>query len=132
MKCSPLSLCSHLDHTTSWVDPRKSLSMTALNQQKHIGHPGQPPSPHAPLSPNQSLSPGSLSPSVSLQNLPPLPAGWEQATTPAGEVYFINHNERTTSWFDPRLRKYDQSKALSLICSSCFLLMLPPHVLIDA
>jgi len=35
----------------------------------------------------------------------PLPEGWEQAMTPEGEVYFINHQTRTTSWFDPRLRK---------------------------
>lgn len=35
-----------------------------------------------------------------------LPDGWEQATTPEGEVYFINHAARTTSWFDPRIRKF--------------------------
>lgn len=34
-----------------------------------------------------------------------LPDGWEQATTAEGEVYFINHAARTTSWFDPRIRK---------------------------
>lgn len=35
-----------------------------------------------------------------------LPEGWEQAITSAGETYFINHNTRTTSWFDPRMRTY--------------------------
>jgi len=34
-----------------------------------------------------------------------LPDGWEQAQTPEGEIYFINHHTRTTSWFDPRIRK---------------------------
>lgn len=39
-------------------------------------------------------------------SLGPLPEGWEQAITSAGEIYFINHNTRTTSWFDPRIRTY--------------------------
>lgn len=33
----------------------------------------------------------------------PLPQGWQQAKTSRGEVYFINHNTRTTCWDDPRL-----------------------------
>jgi len=44
--------------------------------------------------------------SVDANSLGPLPEGWEQATTQEGEVYFINHQTRTTSWFDPRIRKY--------------------------
>lgn len=35
-----------------------------------------------------------------------LPEGWEQAVTSDGEIYFINHINRTTSWFDPRIRTY--------------------------
>jgi len=35
-------------------------------------------------------------------NLGPLPPGWEQRTTPEGRVYFINHNTRTNTWYDPR------------------------------
>lgn len=42
---------------------------------------------------------------ASTANLGPLPEGWEQAITAAGEIYFINHNTRSTSWFDPRIRK---------------------------
>lgn len=38
-----------------------------------------------------------------------LPEGWEQAQTPEGEIYFINHQTRTTSWFDPRIRKLSLS-----------------------
>lgn len=33
----------------------------------------------------------------------PLPEGWEQAMTPEGEIYYINHKNKTTSWLDPRL-----------------------------
>lgn len=32
-----------------------------------------------------------------------LPEGWEQAISPEGEIYYINHITRTTSWVDPRL-----------------------------
>jgi len=35
-------------------------------------------------------------------DLGPLPHGWEQAMTQDGEIYYINHIEKTTSWFDPR------------------------------
>lgn len=33
----------------------------------------------------------------------PLPDGWEQAITSEGEIYYINHKNKTTSWLDPRL-----------------------------
>ena len=32
-----------------------------------------------------------------------MPSGWQRAVTQSGEVYFINHNSRTTCWEDPRL-----------------------------
>lgn len=35
-------------------------------------------------------------------NLGPLPENWEMAYTENGEVYFIDHNTKTTSWLDPR------------------------------
>jgi len=31
-----------------------------------------------------------------------LPAGWEAKKTPQGKMYFVDHNNRTTSWEDPR------------------------------
>ena len=36
------------------------------------------------------------------QALGALPEGWEQAVTSEGEVYYINHETQTTTWFDPR------------------------------
>ena len=50
-----------------------------------------------------------LSASTSLVPSDPLgalPEGWEQAVTSSGEIYFINHIKRTTSWLDPRIRTY--------------------------
>ena len=49
---------------------------------------------------------GTLSPVGSESALGPLPEGWEQAKTQEGEMYFINHQTRTTSWFDPRIRRF--------------------------
>ncbi|KAI5093855.1 membrane-associated guanylate kinase, WW and PDZ domain-containing protein 2 isoform X2 [Silurus meridionalis] len=40
-----------------------------------------------------------------LDELGPLPDNWEMAFTEKGEVYFIDHNSKTTSWLDPRLAK---------------------------
>ncbi|XP_077942268.1 membrane-associated guanylate kinase, WW and PDZ domain-containing protein 1-like [Gasterosteus aculeatus] len=34
----------------------------------------------------------------------PLPDNWEMAYTESGELYFIDHNTKTTSWMDPRCR----------------------------
>ena len=34
--------------------------------------------------------------------LGPLPPGWEKAQTPTGQMYFMNHNNKTTQWEDPR------------------------------
>ncbi|XP_023656308.1 transcriptional coactivator YAP1-like [Paramormyrops kingsleyae] len=66
---------NHLDKTTTWQDPRKA--MLPINQA-------------APL-PVVSSATG------------PLPEGWEQAITPEGEIYYINHKNKSTSWLDPRL-----------------------------
>ena len=32
----------------------------------------------------------------------PLPSGWEKRVTQNGRVYFVDHNNRTTQWEDPR------------------------------
>uniref|UniRef100_A0A4W3H9E5 Membrane-associated guanylate kinase, WW and PDZ domain-containing protein 1 n=1 Tax=Callorhinchus milii TaxID=7868 RepID=A0A4W3H9E5_CALMI len=37
-----------------------------------------------------------------IESLDPLPENWEMAFTENGEVYFIDHNTKTTSWIDPR------------------------------
>lgn len=36
----------------------------------------------------------------------PLPYGWQQGLTDCNDVYFIDHLNEITSWFDPRVRKY--------------------------
>uniref|UniRef100_A0A6Q2X8Q2 Membrane-associated guanylate kinase, WW and PDZ domain-containing protein 1 n=1 Tax=Esox lucius TaxID=8010 RepID=A0A6Q2X8Q2_ESOLU len=43
-----------------------------------------------------------LHPPTEEDPLGPLPDSWEMAYTENGEVYFIDHNTKTTSWIDPR------------------------------
>uniref|UniRef100_A0AAZ3PA22 WW domain-containing protein n=1 Tax=Oncorhynchus tshawytscha TaxID=74940 RepID=A0AAZ3PA22_ONCTS len=74
---------NHLDQSTTWLDPRKALLQ--MNQA--------PPTSPVPVQQQNIMSPASG----------PLPDGWEQAGTSEGEIYYINHKNKTTSWLDPRL-----------------------------
>ncbi|KAM4742238.1 transcriptional coactivator YAP1 isoform 1-T1 [Anableps anableps] len=74
---------NHIDKTTTWQDPRKSLLQ--MNQ------PAPPSS--VPVQQQNLMNPANGT----------LPEGWEQAITPEGEIYYINHKNKTTSWLDPRL-----------------------------
>ncbi|XP_066183336.1 membrane-associated guanylate kinase, WW and PDZ domain-containing protein 1 isoform X16 [Sylvia atricapilla] len=91
--------------------PEMSSSFTAESgdQDEHNAHTGREAAPastieshtHVPTTePSQSL-PQYLPPSAE-DNLGPLPENWEMAYTENGEVYFIDHNTKTTSWLDPR------------------------------
>lgn len=40
---------------------------------------------------------------VNCEELGPLPPGWEIRNTATGRVYFVDHNNRTTQFTDPRL-----------------------------
>uniref|UniRef100_A0A8B9HJF5 Yes-associated protein 1 n=1 Tax=Astyanax mexicanus TaxID=7994 RepID=A0A8B9HJF5_ASTMX len=79
--------CSRTSSTkttsTTWQDPRKA--MLQMNQP--------PPGSPVPVQQQNLLNPASG----------PLPDGWEQAITSEGEIYYINHKNKTTSWLDPRL-----------------------------
>ncbi|KAI2811445.1 DNA-binding transcription factor yap1 [Blomia tropicalis] len=43
-----------------------------------------------------------------------LPDGWEQGNTPNGDVYYVNHNDQTTTWFHPSLPRQLQLKGVQL------------------
>ncbi|XP_053166386.1 transcriptional coactivator YAP1 isoform X9 [Hemicordylus capensis] len=73
---------NHIDQTTTWQDPRK-----ALLSQMNVTAPTSPP----------------VQPNIMNSATGPLPDGWEQAMTQDGEIYYINHKNKTTSWLDPRL-----------------------------
>ncbi|XP_059564043.1 transcriptional coactivator YAP1 isoform X4 [Myotis daubentonii] len=73
---------NHIDQTTTWQDPRKAM-LTQIN----VTAPTSPP-----VQQNMMNSASGT-----------LPDGWEQAMTQDGEIYYINHKNKTTSWLDPRL-----------------------------
>lgn len=75
---------NHIEQTTTWQDPRKALLQ--MNQPA--------PASTVPVQQQQNL----MNPASG-----PLPDGWEQALTSEGEIYYINHKNKTTSWLDPRL-----------------------------
>ncbi|XP_064375232.1 membrane-associated guanylate kinase, WW and PDZ domain-containing protein 1 isoform X21 [Dromaius novaehollandiae] len=90
--------------------PEMSSSFTESGDQDehntHITRERAPPSvidshTNVPTTePSQNL-PQYLPPPAE-DNLGPLPENWEMAYTENGEVYFIDHNTKTTSWLDPR------------------------------
>lgn len=75
----------HNRRTTSWVDPRTGKP----TPQASTLRPGQ----HAAVEPGRKH----------INELGPLPAGWEERTHSDGRVFFINHQAKKTQWDDPRL-----------------------------
>ncbi|XP_037534545.1 membrane-associated guanylate kinase, WW and PDZ domain-containing protein 1b [Nematolebias whitei] len=69
--------------------------------QSDLSYAGTSPSPSATTESTQQ-SHSHLSHPPPEDPLGPLPDNWEMAYTENGEVYFIDHNTKTTSWLDPR------------------------------
>lgn len=86
MKLTSFFISSHLTRTTTWEDPRKTAAAVSVAAVAAAVESGKT--------------------AAASSTLGPLPDGWEQARTSEGEIYFINHQTRTTSWFDPRIRKF--------------------------
>ncbi|XP_029957424.1 transcriptional coactivator YAP1-like isoform X1 [Salarias fasciatus] len=86
---------NHLEKTTTWHDPRLAQLQSAATQ-----HPisGTPIHAHSLSNPAPTTQAQSINPETG-----PLPEGWEQAVTADGEVYYIDHINKTTTWVDPRL-----------------------------
>ncbi|XP_043278911.1 E3 ubiquitin-protein ligase Nedd-4 isoform X3 [Venturia canescens] len=70
----------HNERATTWVDPR-------------TGRASPMPSHNVP----------SATPRSDLDQLGPLPEGWEERVHTDGRIFFIDHNTRTTQWEDPRM-----------------------------
>lgn len=99
-----------LDHNrqiTTWEDPRKQLLPKLMSQVST-----RPPVAQSPanvstnnnniLQVQQIIMPGSANQPLPA-DLGPLPENWEKAATSDGEVYFINHRNKSTTWLDPRI-----------------------------
>ncbi|XP_072180006.1 transcriptional coactivator YAP1-A-like [Diadema setosum] len=99
MAMTPSGQRYFLDHNrqqTTWEDPRKNplLANNQLNKVNTNSNNNQV---------QQIIMQGNGQPLPSMQDLGPLPMNWEQAATSEGEVYFINHLDRSTTWLDPRI-----------------------------
>ncbi|CAG5101111.1 Similar to Nedd4: E3 ubiquitin-protein ligase NEDD4 (Mus musculus) [Cotesia congregata] len=70
----------HNERATTWVDPR-------------TGRPSPMPNHNVPSATSRS----------DLDQLGPLPEGWEERVHTDGRIFFIDHNTRTTQWEDPRM-----------------------------
>lgn len=51
---------------------------------------------------SQKFQAESPRPTLPVSNDEGLPPGWGMQVAPNGRVFFINHNERATTWVDPR------------------------------
>ncbi|KAG7217386.1 hypothetical protein INR49_021553 [Caranx melampygus] len=79
-----------------------AITPGTISQQLEVSTEPPAEGEEAPKSP--SKSPAKV-PDADEEELGPLPDNWEMAYTEKGEVYFIDHNTKTTSWLDPRLAK---------------------------
>ncbi|XP_047463457.1 transcriptional coactivator YAP1-like isoform X1 [Mugil cephalus] len=97
---------NHRDKTTTWHDPRLSQLQSAVPQ-----HPisGAPVHAHSLSNSAPTTQPQNINPETG-----PLPEGWEQAVTADGEVYYIDHINKTTTWVDPRLAQKMNTGILGL------------------
>ncbi|KAL5964640.1 E3 ubiquitin-protein ligase NEDD4-like, partial [Taenia solium] len=85
---------------------------------------GSPPPPPPPPPPSAAAAAVAVVSAAAVPNGPsaaenrisivpldddPLPRGWQMAVTASGRRFFINHNDQTTTWKDPRKRSGDAS-----------------------
>ena len=115
---------NHKDKTTTWEDPRKVVIEEMIRRSTgNLLSPtsSQPPpiiqqSPahhhHHQLSGDQGQVDQQQQQQLAHIDpcIVPLPDGWEQARTATGDVYFISHNDQTTSWFHPAIPRNLQMK----------------------
>ncbi|KAL4712772.1 hypothetical protein ACJJTC_008069 [Scirpophaga incertulas] len=101
---------NHITKTTTWDDPRKTLAAQSVagGVQHQSAETLLTQTTTQTITPAVTPAAKTTSSSTTTDPLGPLPEGWEQATTPEGETYFINHAARTTSWFDPRIPQHLQ------------------------
>ncbi|KAI0237295.1 E3 ubiquitin-protein ligase NEDD4 [Lamellibrachia satsuma] len=85
----------HNTHTTTWDDPRHSMSRTrSLSSRSQLD---------VPLSLSELSRPSSNDDLT--RDLGPLEPGWEERVHSDGRLFYINHTTKTTQWEDPRLQK---------------------------
>ncbi|KAI1296918.1 E3 ubiquitin-protein ligase NEDD4 [Halotydeus destructor] len=85
MQVAPNGRIFFIDHNTkatTWVDPRSNKPSSV---------------------PNQSNVPNKPKHGGAVDDIGPMPDGWEERVHTDGRIFFIDHSTRTTQWEDPRL-----------------------------
>ncbi|KAM4743572.1 E3 ubiquitin-protein ligase NEDD4-like [Anableps anableps] len=100
---------NHNTRTTTWVRPIIQKSPEAAPAAAAVAPQSGSALPQNSASPSQPpVIPGESSqPRPSAEATPEfgsLPPGWEVRSAPNGRPFFIDHNTKTTTWEDPRLR----------------------------
>ena len=94
---------NHVARITTWVDPRTgqesplppstdATNAGSLDRQVSTQHPDDQLLIHILT----------FSPQVSSNSLGPLPDGWEEKHLSNGKMFFVDHNNKRTTWEDPR------------------------------
>lgn len=114
---------NHKEKITTWEDPRKellrrelqnansnSIAQIAQSRQQLSTAPSYSSQPNMQqVMQQQQFAESRFDPA----NVP-LPEGWEQTRTPNGDLYYVNNNEQSTSWFHPSLPRQLQLKVVQL------------------
>ncbi|XP_073958044.1 transcriptional coactivator yki isoform X3 [Choristoneura fumiferana] len=100
---------------------RAHSSPASLQQTYAAGQQNQQPPLHHQHSKQRSYDVGTHIP----DELGPLPSGWEQARTPEGQIYYLNHITKTTTWEDPRKSLAAQSVTAGVQHQSAETLLAP-------
>ncbi|KAM9765935.1 E3 ubiquitin-protein ligase NEDD4 isoform 1-T1 [Menidia menidia] len=94
---------NHNTRTTTWVRPViQRSSEAAAAPQTSTGLSRSPTPSEPPALPGESPQP-TVSPDAAFES-GSMPTGWEVRCAPNGRPFFIDHNTKTTTWEDPRLK----------------------------
>ncbi|ORX82300.1 HECT-domain-containing protein [Anaeromyces robustus] len=85
----------HNTHTTTWKRPTIN-PINPMNMVQSFQRFNENIRPHIPNQDQNLLSQNQT-------NNVPLPPHWEQRITPEGRIYFVDHENKITTWLDPRL-----------------------------
>ncbi|UXI15440.1 hypothetical protein NH340_JMT01383 [Sarcoptes scabiei] len=88
----------HIHKTTTWIDPRTGKPSPSPKQPRLTSCNGGDN-----LRENNQSKGSNFDRKTAVDDLGPLPAGWEERVHRDGRIFFINHNLRTTQWEDPRI-----------------------------
>nr|XP_059861911.1 E3 ubiquitin-protein ligase NEDD4 isoform X4 [Delphinus delphis] len=113
----------YVDHncrTTTWIKP--TVQATVETSQLPSSQ-GSSAGPH-PQAPTSDAAQQVTQPSEVEQGF--LPKGWEVRHAPNGRPFFIDHNTKTTTWEDPRLKIPTHARGKTSLDSSNDLGPLPP------